>query len=146
MAEKVILQKSSQSIELETKDATVGPSVIDLKNLYHDTGFFTYDPSYSTTASCESTITYIDGAKGILEYRGYPIEQLAEDSTYLEVAYLLFNGELPTSKISLDEFRSEVKQRMILPENMDVILSGFGKDAPNGNVDHFGCRTFRVVS
>ena len=129
MADKVTLLNSSQSIELEIKNATVGPSVIDLKNLYQDTDFFTYDPSYSTTASCESTITYIDGAKGILEYRGYPIEQLAEDSTYLEVAYLLFNGELPTSKIALDEFRSEVKQRMTLPENMDVIFSGFNKDA-----------------
>ena len=129
MADKVTLLNSSQSIELEIKNATVGPSVIDLKNLYQDTDFFTYDPSYSTTASCESTITYIDGAKGILEYRGYPIEQLAEDSTYLEVAYLLFNGELPTSKIALDEFRSEVKQRMTLPENMDVIFSGFSKDA-----------------
>ena len=129
MADKVTLLNSSQSIELEIKNATVGPSVIDLKNLYQDTDFFTYDPSYSTTASCESTITYIDGAKGILEYRGYPIEQLAEESTYLEVAYLLFNGELPTSKIALDEFRSEVKQRMTLPENMDVIFSGFSKDA-----------------
>ena len=129
MADKVTLLNSSQSIELEIKNATVGPSVIDLKNLYQDTDFFTYDPSYSTTASCESNITYIDGAKGILEYRGYPIEQLAEDSTYLEVAYLLFNGELPTSKIALDEFRSEVKQRMTLPKNMDVIFSGFSKDA-----------------
>ena len=91
MADKVTLLNSSQSIELEIKNATVGPSVIDLKNLYQDTYFFTYDPSYSTTASCESNITFIDGAKGILEYRGYPIEQLAEDSTYLEVAYLLFN-------------------------------------------------------
>ncbi len=129
MIEKVTLQNSSQNTELEIKNSTVGPSVIDLKNLYHDTDFFTYDPSYSTTASCESTITYIDGAKGILEYRGYPIEQLAEESTYLEVAYLLFNGELPTSKIALDEFRSEVKQRMTLPENMNAIFSGFGKDA-----------------
>ncbi len=74
MADKVTLQNSSENIELDIKNATVGPSVIDLKNLYQDTGFFTYDPSYSTTASCESTITYIDGAQGILEYRGYPIE------------------------------------------------------------------------
>ena len=114
MAEKVTLQKNTQTVELETKDASVGPGVIDLKNLYHDTGYFTFDPSYSTTASCESTITYIDGAKGILEYRGYPIEQLAEESTYLEVAYLLFNGELPTSNVALDEFRSDVKHNMIL--------------------------------
>ena len=129
MAEKVTLQKNTQTVELETKDASVGPSVIDLKNLYHDTGYFTFDPSYSTTASCESYITYIDGAKGILEYRGYPIEQLAEQSTYLEVAYLLFNGELPSSNIALDEFRSDVKHNMTLPENMDLIFSGFGRDA-----------------
>ena len=129
MAEKVTLQKNTQSVELEIRNATVGPNVIDLKNLYQDTGCFTLDPSYSTTASCESTITYIDGAKGILEYRGYPIEQLAEHSTYLEIAYLLFNGELPTSSVVLDEFRSEVKQNMTLPGNMDAIFSGFGKEA-----------------
>ena len=121
MAEKVTLQKNTQNVKLETKDASVGPSVIDLKNLYHETGYFTFDPSYSTTASCESYITYIDGAKGILEYRGYPIEQLAEQSTYLEVAYLLFNGELPGSNISLDEFRSDVKHNMTLPQNLSLI-------------------------
>ena len=129
MAEKITLKNNTQSVDLEIKDASVGPSVIDLKSLYNDTGYFTFDPSYSTTASCESKITYIDGAKGILEYRGYPIEQLAEQSTYLEVAYLLFNGELPSSKISLDEFRSNVKKNMALPENMSGIFTGFGKDA-----------------
>ena len=129
MADKVTLQTNKQTVELDTKDASVGPGVIDLKNLYQDTGYFTFDPSYSTTASCESYITYIDGAKGILEYRGYPIEQLAEQSTYLEVAYLLFNGELPTSNVYLDEFRSDDKHNMTLPENMDLIFSGFGRDA-----------------
>jgi citrate synthase len=129
MPDKITLTNSDQSIELETKDAVIGPSVIDLKNLYGDTGFFTLDPSYSTTASCESKITYIDGANGILEYRGYPIEQLAEQSTYLEVAYLLFNGELPTSIISLDEFRTQVKKNMSLPQKMDGIFTGFTKDA-----------------
>ena len=129
MAEKITLKNNTQSVDLEIKDASVGPSVIDLKSLYNDTGYFTFDPSYSTTASCESKITYIDGAKGILEYRGYPIEQLAEQSTYLEVAYLLFNGELPLSSVSLDEFRSQVKKNMSLPKNMGGIFTGFGKDA-----------------
>ena len=76
MAEKITLKNNMQSVDLEVKDASVGPSVIDLKSLYNDTGYFTFDPSYSTTASCESKITYIDGAKGILEYRGYPIDVL----------------------------------------------------------------------
>ena len=129
MAKKITLKNNTQSVDLEIKYASVGPSVIDLKSLYNDTGYFTFDPSYSTTASCKSKITYIDGAKGILEYRGYPIEQLAEQSTYLEVAYLLFNGELPSSSISLDEFRSQVKKNMSLPENMSGIFTGFGKDA-----------------
>jgi len=129
MAGKITLKKDTQSVDLEIKSASVGPSVIDLKSLYNDTGYFTFDPSYSTTASCESKITYIDGAKGILEYRGYPIEQLAEQSTYLEVAYLLFNGELPTSNIALDEFRSQVKKNMTLPNHMSGLLTGFGKDA-----------------
>ena len=129
MAEKITLKNDTQRVDLEIKDASVGPSVIDLKSLYNDTGYFTFDPSYSATASCESKITYIDGANGILEYRGYPIEQLAEQSTYLEVAYLLFNGELPSSNISLNEFRSQVKKNMSLPENMSGIFTGFGKDA-----------------
>ena len=104
----VNLTSDSKSIELQVKDASVGPSVVDLKNLYKEVGFFTFDPSYSTTASCESYVTYIDGNEGILEYRGYPIEQLANKSTYLEVAYLLFNGELPSVN-NLQEFREQVK-------------------------------------
>ena len=94
----VNLISGSKSVGLDIKDATVGPSVVDLKNLYKESGFFTFDPSYSTTASCESYVTYIDGNEGILEYRGYPIEQLANESTYLEVAYLLFNGGAPKYK------------------------------------------------
>ena len=92
----ISLKTNSGSFELDVKEATVGPNVIDLKRLYGQTGLFTFDPSYSATASCESYITYIDGTDGILEYRRYPIEQLAELITYLEVAYLLFNGELPS--------------------------------------------------
>src|SRR5881398_4107827 len=76
-------------------DGSVGPEVIDIRKLYAQTGMFTYDPGFTSTASCESAITYIDGEKGILLHRGYPIDQLAENSTFMEVAYLLLHGELP---------------------------------------------------
>ena len=116
------------SIDLDIKDASVGPSVVDLKSLYRDTGFFTFDPSYSTTASCESYVTYINGNEGILEYRGYPIEQLANKSSYLEVAYLLFNGELP-SENNLQEFREQVKANMVLPNQTEALFQGFDDNA-----------------
>src|SRR3954453_17842197 len=77
-------------------DGTVGPEVIDIRKLYGEAGVFTYDPGFTSTASCESAITYIDGEKGILLHRGYPIDQLAERSSFMEVAYLLLYGELPT--------------------------------------------------
>ena len=124
----VNLTSGSISIDLDIKDASVGPSVVDLKSLYRDTGFFTFDPSYSTTASCESYVTYIDGNEGILEYRGYPIEQLANKSSYLEVAYLLFNGELP-SENNLQEFRAQVKANMVLPNQTEALFQGFDDNA-----------------
>src|SRR5881409_246979 len=77
-------------------DGSVGPEVVDIRKFYAETGMFTYDPGFTSTASCKSAITYIDGEKGILLHRGYPIDQLAENSTFMEVAYLLINGELPT--------------------------------------------------
>jgi citrate synthase len=117
----------SQS-ELNIKQSTRGPDVIDLKLLNNNTGFFTYDPSYGSTASCESQITYIDGSLGILAYRGYPIEQLAENSTYLEISYLLYHGELPTSE-QLDEFRLKVKQNMKLDEGINQLFKTFPKTA-----------------
>ena len=124
----ISLKTNSGSFELDVKEATVGPNVIDLKSLYGQTGLFTFDPSYSATASCESYITYIDGTEGILEYRGYPIEQLAELSTYLEVAYLLFNGELP-SENSLEDFRSNVKANMVIPQQTKKLFQGLDKDS-----------------
>ena len=124
----ISLKTNSGSFELDVKEATVGPNVIDLKRLYGQTGLFTFDPSYSATASCESYITYIDGTEGILEYRGYPIEQLAELSTYLEVAYLLFNGELP-SENSLEDFRSNVKANMVIPQQTKKLFEGLDKDS-----------------
>ena len=131
MSEKnktISLKTDSGPLELDVKEATIGPSVIDIKTLYGQTGLFTFDPSYSATASCESYITYIDGAEGILEYRGYPIEQLAELSTYLEVAYLLFNGELP-SENSLQDFRSNIKANMVIPEQTKKLFQGLDKDS-----------------
>src|SRR6187551_1429432 len=79
-------------------DGSVGPEVIDIRKLYAETGMFTYDPGFTSTASCKSAITYIDGEAGILLHRGYPIGQLAENSTFMEVSYLLLHGELPNKR------------------------------------------------
>ena len=87
-----------RAVELSARDGTLGPSVLDIAPLYKETGMFTYDPGFTSTASCQSAITYIDGEKGILLHRGYPIDQLAENSTFMEVAYLLLHGELPARK------------------------------------------------
>src|SRR5574339_529965 len=106
MAEKLATLSFSDgkpSVDFPVLGGSVGPEVIDVRALYAKTGMFTYDPGFMSTASCRSTITYIDGDKGILEYRGYPIEQLAEQCSFLEVAYLILNGELP-NKTQLEEF------------------------------------------
>ena len=107
---------------------TVGPSVIDISKLYAQTGQFTYDPGFTSTASCESKITYIDGDEGVLLYRGYPIDQLAEQSDFLEVAYLLLNGELP-SKVQHDEFTFAITHHTMLHEQLRDLFSGFRRDA-----------------
>ena len=86
---------NGKELELETLSGSVGPSVVDIRSLYSNLGIFTYDPGYGSTGSCESAITYIDGEKGVLLHRGYPIDQLANKGSFLEVAYLLLNGELP---------------------------------------------------
>src|SRR3970040_2919284 len=98
MAEKLATLTFSDGtppIDLPVMTGTIGPDVIDVRALYAKTGKFTYDPGFMSTASCRSNITYIDGDQGILQYRGYPIEQIAEDCSFLEVAYLIMNGELP---------------------------------------------------
>ena len=94
---------NGKELELKTLSGTVGPSVVDIRSLYSDLGIFTYDPGYGSTGSCESEITYIDGEQGVLLHRGYPIDQLANKSSFLEVAYLLLNGELP-KKPEKEEF------------------------------------------
>ena len=115
-------------VDLDLKEPSVGPDVVDLKNFSADTGLYTFDPSYRSTASCESYVTYVDGMAGVLSYRGYPIEQLAQESTYLEVSYLLYHGELPTSD-QLDDFRLKVKDNMMLEKSVKKLLQTFPENA-----------------
>src|SRR5512143_1475719 len=107
---------------------TIGPDVVDISKLYAQSGMFTYDPGFTSTASCESKITYIDGDQGILMYRGYPIEQLAEKSNFLEVCYLLLNGELPNAKQG-KEFELGVMRHTMLHEQIRQFYNGFRRDA-----------------
>ncbi len=115
-------------VDLDLKEPSVGPDVVDLKNFSADTGLYTFDPSYRSTASCESYVTYVDGMAGVLSYRGYPIEQLAQESTYLEVSYLLYHGEFPNSD-QLDDFRLKVKDNMILEKSVNKLLQTFPENA-----------------
>jgi citrate synthase len=119
---------SNQQTQLPMRSGSIGPDVIDVARLYRDTGCFTYDPGFTSTANCSSRITYIDGDKGILLYRGYPIEQLAQRSTFLEVCYLLLNGELPT-KTQYENFRSIVTRHTMVHEQMTRFFTGFRRDA-----------------
>ncbi len=124
----VSLDGSNKSSSLPLVDGTIGPSVADIRKLYGDLGIFTYDPGYGATASCESKITYIDGDEGVLLYRGYPIEQLAEKSTFLEICYLLLNGELPNAK-EREEFDLGVMRHTMLHEQLRTFYNGFRRDA-----------------
>ena len=109
-------------------DGTIGPSVVDISKFYAETGMFTYDPGYTSTGSCESKITYIDGDEGILLYRGYPIEQLAEHGDFLETCYLLLYGELPTAAQKAD-FDNRVTRHTMVHEQMSRFYQGFRRDA-----------------
>ncbi|MGC4251411.1 MAG: citrate synthase [Sphingobium sp.] len=109
-------------------DGTVGPQVIDVRKLYANTGMFTYDPGFTSTASCESGLTYIDGDEGVLLHRGYPIGQLAEQSSFMEVSYLLLNGELPT-QAQLDEFTTTITRHTMVHEQLTTFFRGFRRDA-----------------
>jgi len=132
MAEKetatLTLNSTGQSFELPVIPGSVGPSVIDVKRLYGDTGMFTYDPGYTSTGSCESKITYIDGDEGVLMYRGYRIEELAEHSDFMEVCYLLLHGELPTAA-QKNEFRHHVTYHSMVHEQLHNFFRGFRRDA-----------------
>ena len=117
-----------KTIQLPIIEGTIGPSVIDVRKLYGDTGHFTYDPGYTSTGSCESKITYIDGYQGILLHRGYAIEDLAEKGDFLEVAYLILNGELP-NKAQKTDFMNNVTYHTMVHEQMTQFWRGFRRDA-----------------
>jgi len=119
---------TGKSYDFPLLPGTVGPKVIDIRSLYSDTGLFTYDPGYTSTGSCQSAITYIDGDAGVLLHRGYPIDQLAEQSDYLEVCYLLLNGELPSQE-QKKKFDTEITYHTMLHEQIAQFYRGFRRDA-----------------
>ncbi len=124
----VLRSPDGSEMELPVRKGTVGPDVIDVARLYREKGVFTYDPGFVSTGSCESDITYIDGEEGVLMYRGYPVEQLAEHSSFMEVCYLLLNGDLPTSD-ELGAFEETIRRHTMLNEGMLSFFKGFRYDA-----------------
>ena len=122
------LTVNGQEHELPMYSPSAGPDVIDIRKLYAQTGLFTYDPGFTSTASCDSTITYIDGTKGELLHRGYPIDQLAAKSHFLEVCFLLLYGDLP-SPTELEDFESRVTNHTMIHEQMMYLFRGFRRDA-----------------
>src|SRR3954464_4028496 len=130
MADKTASLKlpDGKSLAFPVLPGTTGPDVIDIRPLYAKSGMFTYDPGFLSTASCTSSITYIDGDQGILLYRGYPIEQLAQHCDFLEVCYLLLNGELP-NKDQKKEFVDIVTHHTMVHEQLARLYQGFRRDA-----------------
>lgn len=120
--------ETGQQYEFPILDGSTGPRVIDIRKLYGETGMFTYDPGFTSTAACESGLTFIDGDEGILLHRGYTISDLAEKSDYLEVCYLLLNGELPT-KEQKDDFVNTVTRHTMVHEQMQFFFRGFRRDS-----------------
>jgi citrate synthase len=120
--------ETGKSVDLPVLGGTIGPKVIDIRRLYAMTGHFTYDPGFMATAACRSSITYIDGDEGVLMYRGYPIEELAEKSDFLEVAYLLLNGELPNAK-ERAQFVYDITHHTMVHEQLSTFFRGFRRDA-----------------
>ncbi|WP_336294391.1 citrate synthase [Bartonella sp. CB169] len=125
---KAHITVNNNKIELPVRKGTVGPDVIEIASLYKETGAFTYDPGFTSTASCESKITYIDGDKGILLYRGYPIDQLAEKGDFLESCYLLLHGELPTKQEKVD-FDHCIMQHTMIHEQFAQLFHSFPRDS-----------------
>ena len=129
MADKqATLDLGGQTQEFPVLEGSVGPDVVDIRKLYGTTGKFTYDPGYKSTASCESALTYIDGEAGVLLHRGYPIGQLAENSSFMEVSYLLLNGELPTQE-DLDDFTYTITRHTMVHDQLRQFYQGFRRDA-----------------
>jgi citrate synthase len=128
MSDTAKLQVPGKEVEYPVLTGSTGPDVVDIRKLYAQTGMFTYDPGFTSTASCESGLTYIDGDEGVLLHRGYPIGQLAEQSSFMEVSYLLLNGELP-SKEELDKFTYTISRHTMLHEQLATFYRGFRRDA-----------------
>ncbi|WP_138380122.1 citrate synthase [Luteithermobacter gelatinilyticus] len=127
-SETAKLTIGDKTTELPIFKGSTGPDVIDIRSLYKETGMFTYDPGFTSTASCESSITYIDGDEGILLYRGYPIDELANKSDFMEVAYLLLHGELP-NQAEKEKFVHDITYHTMIHEQMTKFFSGFRRDA-----------------
>jgi citrate synthase len=121
-------ESTGKRLDLPVIRGTEGEPTLDIKDLQATLGYFTYDPGFAATAACSSEITFIDGGKGILRYRGYPIEQLAEKSTFLEVAYLLINGNLPSSS-EFAQFEHDITYHTMVHERLNMFISGFHYDA-----------------
>jgi citrate synthase len=119
---------NNKQTQMPVRSGTIGPDVVDVGRLYRDTGCFSYDPGFTSTANCSSKITYIDGDEGVLLYRGYPIDQLAEKSNFIEVCYLLLNGELPT-KAEFKKFDHTITHHTMVHEQMTRFFTGFRRDA-----------------
>jgi citrate synthase len=122
------LSVNGKTIEFPVLSGSVGPDVVDIKTLYSKAGVFTLDPGFTSTASCESQITFIDGDNGVLLYRGYPIDQLAEQSSFLEVCYLLLNGDLP-SKEQYQNYRNTITHHTMIHTQFDRFFEGYRRDA-----------------
>ena len=122
------LNAGGQEVEFPVLSGSIGPDVVDIRKMYGQTGMFTYDPGFTSTASCESGLTYIDGEEGVLLHRGYPIGQLAENSNFMEVSYLLLNGELP-SAAELDQFTYTISRHTMVHEQLSTFYRGFRRDA-----------------
>ena len=128
MSDQIVLNAGGKSVDLPILKPTLGNDCVDISRLTRETGLFTYDAGFTATASCKSAITYIDGDQGVLLYRGYPIEQLAKHSNFLEVSYLLMNGELP-DKAEFTKFEHEVTHHTMMHESLKNFLHGFHYDA-----------------
>src|SRR5688500_15780985 len=128
MTDTAKLTIGDKMLDCPVHKGTIGPEVVDIRKLYAQSGRFTYDPGFTSTASCESKITYIDGDEGVLLHRGYPIEQLAEHSSFMEVSYLLLHGELPTPD-EHDDFVRTITRHTMLHEQLATFYRGFRRDA-----------------
>ena len=128
MGSEAKLSVGGQDLAYPILSGSIGPDVVDIRKLYGQTGMFTYDPGFTSTASCESAITFIDGEEGVLLHRGYPIGQLAEQSSFMEVCYLLLNGELP-GKDELSSFSYTISRHTMLHEQLATFYRGFRRDA-----------------